>query len=120
MIKVGTLCLIVGSHTLAGRVCTVTGWISKGDRGRYLATPGGGETSGGYYTIAVDAPMDPDQLGWGALPSQLRPLNDPDWTPSADEERERLHSDTMSHLTAEMRAYIRRLEREIARLLRAR
>lgn len=90
-IPVGTLCLIINPHPLAGRTGTV---VRYADRGRYQVwnRDAAGNLIGGYkrrrgpiYHLAGAFPRTPAGRGtWGAEPRHLVPL-----TPPAPAMRER-------------------------------
>ncbi len=72
MIKIGTICYIVGEHYLTGECCTIIGPLalrllerSKKEEFTYEIMPASGERA------------EPKYLGWAAYPHELIPITPP-------------------------------------------
>lgn len=83
-IPIGTLCLIVHPHPLAGRTCTIVKYEARGEYTVY-DRGASGELTGGYkrrlgpiYYVDGRFPRPPGGTGtWGAEPRHLVPLAPP-------------------------------------------
>jgi hypothetical protein len=70
MIRIGTLCLLLADHSLAGRTCTVAGPLAY-YKGKHKAS---GKARTGYaYPIKVPG----DARFWVSFPRHLVPLAPP-------------------------------------------
>lgn len=76
MIRVGTLCLIVRDHPLAGRTCTVIGDLRERD---FIPrnNPRHHERREAYAIAIPDVRPRPPADGIGAFPHQIIPLTPP-------------------------------------------